>query len=401
MPHKDAGSEKLEALYAGAVAAARERRLDEAIRRLQQVLTLRSGVSEHLAAKCRRELGACYAEMGLLDEAIAELRAVVAADPADVQAGCQLASLYGRCGRHQEAIAEFRALLQRAPRSSEARSALCMCYIEQGDYQRAVETARHALKLDPASATARVDLAVALKHQGSLDEANAALDEVQGELPADPDRLCEMAEIRMSEGRLAQATAILHRALEVAPYHEAAIEMLAEAYVHLDDCPKAIETCQRSRRAGAARIPILDIMILASERSGELDAWLQYATELVQLCPMDAYAHYRLGVACQRRGDYPAAMERYGLAADLAGDDQQVAQSAEEAIEALDSIQQQQILALAGSNPVFRLQLQRDLEAALRDHGFRLTDEGMHLLASLDIEDLSRGPGPVRGGTVH
>lgn len=401
MAHKDTGTQKLEALYAGAVAAARDRRLDEAIRGFQQVLTLPGGVSGHLAADCRRELGVCYAEKGLLDKAIAELQAAIAMDPGDVRAGCQLGGLYDRCGRRKEAIAQFRALLRRAPACVEARSALCMCYIEQGDYQRAARTARHALKLDPGCSSARVDLAVALRHQRLLHEANAALDELQGQWPPDATRLCELAEIRILEGRLEEGAAALRRALGAQPRHERAIEMLAEAYVLQDECQKAIETCKLSRRRGTERIPILDVLIIASERLGDADDCLAYAGELVQLCPLDAYAHYRLAAALQRQGDFPAAMERYALAADLAGEDEQVAQSAEEAIEALDSIQQQQIVALAASNGVFRLQLKRDPERALREHGFQLTEEGLNRLTSVDIEELPQVPGRGHPGMSH
>lgn len=388
-------------MYAGALAAVRERRLDEAIQRLEQVLTLPGGVSDSLVANCRRELGLCYAEKGMLDRAIAELKAALAADPGDVRAGCHLASIYDRCGRRQEAIAECQALLQRAPACAEARSALWTYYIEQGDYQRAAETARRALRSDPECAAAHIDLAVALKHQGLLDEANAVLDQIAGKLPPQAGRLCELAEMRLLAGRLGDAMAALRRALEVDPHHEVAIEMLAETCLLADDCQQAIEVCQGSRRRGAERVPILDILVAACERLGDTDLWLGYARELVQLCPMDAYAHYRLGAALQHRGDYPAAMERYALAADLAAGDEQVAQSAAEAIETLDTIQQQQILALAASNSVFRLRLARDPERALREHGFQLTEEGLHLLMSVDMDELSRVPGSGHPGGSH
>ncbi len=401
MPDQSLRVRELRSLYSNVVAAAREQRLDDAIRGFRRLLRLAGDEAPDLASDCRANLGACYLAKGMVDEAIVELRRATELSPANLSAGCALAELYDQCGRRAEAIAQFEALLRRAPGHHEARCGLWRCYVGGGEYDNAIGVCRAALQVDPTDPLARADLAIALYLSGRSAEAAAVVDEAGTDLPRDADRLCDLAEIMLAEGRPEDGARLLAMTVELDPAHENGILRLAEARVMLGDYDDAVRLCRTSQRQGAQRIPVLDVLLLACERKGDGDACVEYASELARLAPLDPYAHYRLANAWQRLGNYIEAMQRYALAAELAAADDELRESAYEAMEALDSIQQHQVVALASNDIAFRLALKRDPAEALERHGFRLTEVGMHLLASLEIDDLPGAAGRSDRRTSH
>lgn len=412
MARKCVPARKLRLLYHDAVSAARESRLDDAISQFREILRFvadgtpgaelsiplpadRDGVvdSRSLTVACRANLGLCYVQKGMLDEAAAELEEVVALEPGDWRTACALGRLYERRGDCGRAIRHFRSALATMPDCVEAQGGLARCYVDAGDPDQAIEASRAALKLDPGCVEARVSLAMALKQQGRADEALQIIREATSLPTDDVEFLYELADLWTSQGELAEAARTLEHALEIRPDFEPAIQMLAETYLVLGDAERALRTGARSQEEGAGRIPALDIMIIAAERLGDIDAALRHATELVDLAPMDAYVHFRLATVLQRHGDYANAMSRYALAMELAGGDEHVRGPAEDAIETLDSIQLHQIVALAASSLVFRANLKRDAEGTLEQYGFRLTDGALAMLASLDLDELPQVAG--------
>ncbi|MGD8238582.1 MAG: tetratricopeptide repeat protein [Armatimonadota bacterium] len=423
MRGKSVSLRELEALYEHAVCAAQEERTDEAIRRFNSLLRMtarrksagpdtrgrsatrqrRRGFRSHrsLVAACLVNLATCHAEKGNFAEAIDQLRAALKLEPRNREAACQLGHTYERTGESAKAMQQFRDVLRVAPECAEAHAGLSRCHLHGGEYARAIQACRAALELSPDCAAARVDLAIALKRCGCVDEAIEAAEGLSDELPHDPAPVHELAELWMSADRPAEAIRTLEPMLAEGQHHEPAVTTLAEAYLALGEHRRAIEACKRSRAAGADRVPVLDLMVMAYEHVGDIPNALVTVTELVQATPLDAHAHFRMGTILQRSGDFSNAMARYAMAAELSPESDQVREAAEEAIETLDAIQLQQIVALASANVVFRAKLDRDMEGTLRDYGFRITDAAMGMLGSLDMDDLAPVAGHVDRRMSH
>ncbi|MFQ5811003.1 MAG: tetratricopeptide repeat protein, partial [Armatimonadota bacterium] len=308
---------------------------------------------------------------------------------------------YERTGESAKAMQQFREVLRVAPECAEAHAGLSRCHIHGGEYGRAIHECRVALELSPDCPEARVDLAIALKRSGRVDEALREAEGLSGELAHGPARVHELAELWMSTDRPAEAIRALAPMLAEGQHYEPAIKTLAEAHLALGEHRKAVEACKRSRAAGTERVPILDLMVMAYEHIGDIPNALVNVTELVQATPLDAHAHFRMGTILQRSGDFSNAMARYAMAAELSAENDQVREAAEEAIETLDAIQLQQIVALASANVVFRAKLDRDMEGTLRDYGFRITDAAIGMLGSLDMDDLAPATGHVDRRMSH
>jgi hypothetical protein len=101
----------------------------------------------------------------------------------------------------------------------------------------------------------------------------------------------------------------------------------------------------------------------------------------VEAAPLDTYAHYKLAMIEQRLGNYPGAVERLYIAANVAEPDDDMAFAAREALRALDAMQLQQVLALLEVDLEFRLSLRSHAESALRERGFVLSPGALrHLM---------------------
>lgn len=418
----------LEALYYHAVSAAQEERTDEAIRRfnsLRRMMARRrfSPMEERaragggrsaarpgrrrfrshrtLAAACRMNLATCYAEKGMLKEATAHLEAALKMDPHNCEAACQLGYAYERSGESAKAIQLFNAALRSVPDCAEAHAGLSRCHLAGGQYTQAMRECETALRLSPHCCSARADLAIALRRRGRMEEALRIAEPLREGLPDDPVRVHELADLWLAADQPENAVQALEWIRTPDTYYEPAVKTLAEAYVALGEYERAVETCATSRATGAGRIPILDLMLIAWERLGDLPNALACATELVQAAPLDAHAHFRLGTILQRVGDFKNAMARHAMAMELAAVNDAVRESAEEAVETLDAIQLQQIVALASANVVFRAKLGRDVEATLREYDFRLTDAAIGMLDSMDMDDLAPASGHVDRRMSH
>jgi len=420
---KTASLRDLEALYHDAVCAVQQDRTDEAIRRFKSLLRLtarrrfappmervrsvtrlrRRRLRSHraLAAACRSNLATCYAEKGMLAEAVAELEAALRLQPQNRQTACQLGHTYEQAGESAKAMQQFRAVLRETPECAEAHVGLCRCHLQGRQYARAISECEAALRISPDCSSAQADRAIALRRCGRVDEALRAAEGLTGKLPSDPARVYELAELWLTAERPAKVVAALEPIIGGSGHYEPAVRTLAEAHLALGEHRKAVETCAKSRATGADRIPILDLMVMGYEHIDDIPNALVCITELVQAAPLDAYGHFRMGTILQRGADFSNAMARYAMAAELAGDHDHVREEAEEAIETLDAIQLQQIVALASANVVFRAKLAREIEETLREYGFRVTDAAVGMLGSLDMDDLAPAAGHLDRRMSH
>jgi tetratricopeptide (TPR) repeat protein len=346
-------------------------------------------------------LATCYTEKGMLPEAVAQLKAALRLQPGNREAACRLGCTYEWIGEWAKATRQFRAVLRTSPRCAEAHAGLSRCHLHGGRYAHAVRECEIALRICPDCTSARADLVIALKRSGRVDEALQAAEGLAGELPPDAKRVHELAELWLTADQPAKTVGALAPLLAPGEHHEPAIRTLAEAYLALGQHKEALAVCRRSRATGADRVPILDLMVVAYEHMGDIPNALVAVTELVQATPLDGHAHFRMGSILQRSGDFSTAMARYAMAAELSAQHDQVREAAEQAIETLDAIQLQQIVALASANVVFRAKLARDIEDTLRDYGFRITDAAMSMLGSLDMDDLAPATGHVDRRMSH
>lgn len=123
------------------VAARQQRRLDEALRELQQAVGVDPGSSTaHL------ELGRAYEEAGRLAEAVQEYHAAVQADPKNLAAQLRLGQGYNAQQQYALAVPAFQAVLAENPDRAEAYAGLGVAYVHQGQREEARKAFEMAIR---------------------------------------------------------------------------------------------------------------------------------------------------------------------------------------------------------------------------------------------------------------
>lgn len=141
-------------------------RLDDAIHEYGIALHLDPSLSE-----THNDLGVAYAKQGRLDDAIRAYAVALRLSPNDPSIHYNFGNAYLRQGRVDEAISEYRIALQRDPEFPDIHNNLGNAYFQQGEFEEAVSEYRVALKLDPENPDIHTNLGAVYAKQGRLEAA--------------------------------------------------------------------------------------------------------------------------------------------------------------------------------------------------------------------------------------
>jgi len=147
---------------------------------------------------------------------------------------------------------------------------------------------------------------------------------------------------------------------------------------------RAVQMCDKVLTTSPYNVSVLALLAVAREHAGDIRGARKAALRWVSTAPLDCHAHYRLAAIEQRLQNYPAARERFELAADLAAPGGDVARAAGESLLALDSLQLQQVAALREVDMAFRVGLRLAPHQALVERGFDLDDDVVRRLARVE-----------------
>ena len=174
-------------------------RVNEAIRELKEILALDPGSAEgHLL------LGIAYRTQGspeLVGEAVAELRQALALNSSFVPARFYLAHIYLDLGRAERAREELEAARAQAPGNPQFLALLGEAERQLKNPRRSLELNRQALQIDESFAEARYYLGLALYDLGQRDEAINELERVVQSGPKVVDAYLSLGTVYLEAGR--------------------------------------------------------------------------------------------------------------------------------------------------------------------------------------------------------
>jgi tetratricopeptide (TPR) repeat protein len=273
--------------------------------------------------------------------------------------------------------------------------------LAEGRVEEAVMLGEEAVGAAPRYVRAIAALVMALKRAGRDDEARRVLDEVPADLAGSPTDLLAIADLCLREGAQATAQEMLRSALEADPTREHVAELLAGMYYAEGDLAGVVAVCEPFRMRGCATPTLLRFLCAAYEKLGDLPEAIDCGRLYAEAAPLDPAGHYHLATLEHRTGNAREALERYYLALELSGGDAELEMSASEGIQALDALQLRQIASIVAADPTFRIEIDRDPQAALDERGFALSDECLAVLANLDLDAMGRGGSGGSGPLYH
>jgi tetratricopeptide (TPR) repeat protein len=167
---------------------------------------LRQGSTVHLLR------GRVAFRFGRYQDAAAEFRKAVAAQPDSVPARINLAAALAEAGDRNGAKEQLREVLKLAPANGTAHFNLGTLMALEGETAGAVVHLQEAVRIDPGDGAARVALAQELEKDGRLDEALSQYEKAVGLLPQDEQGWLGEAGLLVRLGRFKPAKDVLESA---------------------------------------------------------------------------------------------------------------------------------------------------------------------------------------------
>lgn len=285
-----------------------------------------TAISQHEEfGEAHYNLGLLLAQLGRLDEGIAELRKAIAYSPKNGDGYNALAlALMDR--KIDESIDLLRKAIELKPGFVEAEFNLALAYHRRYGTEREIVQLGRVLAIDPHNIVARNVLTRRLEETGKFDEALKMALETVRIAP-------ESAEARLFAGKGLLKSGDISGAVEQLEAAILADPSLVEAHHHLavalrklgreEDASKEFEKAETLREAQHSSIAanIQMSQVNAKLDAGDAEGAISILRQVIQAKPQWADARITLGRILLMRGDAGGASEQFAEAVRLAPDD--------------------------------------------------------------------------------
>ncbi len=196
----------------------RQGRADQAVRLVTEGMErmereLPPGEREMHRTGLRYNRAQVYLMVGRLEDALADLDAVIERDPYFPDHYFNRGNVLRRLGRTEEAIADYGHALRLSPPFPEVYYNRAEAQMDLGRLSGALADFQRVLELDPTMVDARINIAGILADLDRSDQAAAEVDAGLGIAPANPHLLTLRASLLAERGQLNEARAAVSAAL--------------------------------------------------------------------------------------------------------------------------------------------------------------------------------------------
>ena len=272
-------------------------------------------------ADAHHNLGLVLAQLGRIDECIAEFRGAISADPTDPRFYNSLAlTLVER--NVDEAIQLYQKAIELKPQFVEANFNLALAFRRKWGTEREVEQLKKVIALDPDHLIARNTLTRRYEELGQYDEVGRLAEGTLKTHPESAEAHYFAAKAMLKRGSVAEGLFHLQQAVRLAPdlseahYHLALILRKQGKRAEADvEFAKAEALREKQHRDIAASIQMSNAQL--SFDRGDIDEAITALREVVTAQPEWPDAHWRLGFAQLRRGQLDSAAQSFRNALDL------------------------------------------------------------------------------------
>jgi tetratricopeptide (TPR) repeat protein len=283
--HLDPGN--FEAGFNLGAACLAQDKIDEGETAFRRLLDLE--LESEVAARVHDRLAAIHIMKGENDQAVRELKALLAAESDNASARYNLGLAYRSLGRVEEAQVEFEAALRLEPEDMMAIMQLGELHVERGDPASARYYFERAVELDAANQDALRQLAGIQLETGDLASAEEWLMTILASNPRDAWALWSLGRVYYETRRFDLAAQVYGHMTELSPTASRLWFVLAETLVQMGgSAPEAITALERGLSLDpsylAGHVTLGDLYVLTGDLSGALR---QFETAL-QLGPEDA-----------------------------------------------------------------------------------------------------------------
>ena len=274
------------------------------------------------SAQAHMLLGLAYRTKGstdLMGEAAGELRQAAEIDPTLIPARVYLAHLYLDLGRPERAGEELQTAIAQMPGQPQLQALLGECQRQLGKPDAALELTSQALKTSPSLAEARYYQGLALYDLKRRDEAIQAFEEVLKGGGTRSEVYASLGNAYLDAGRLDEAVKSLTAGVMLEPSRADLLIQLAHAYRLKGQLTQAETWLTRARTlvpetavSGADQLTARDLSFeegLVRLKLGQLDAAARNLRKSVDVDPNYGPGYRYLAEVYLRQGLYTRALD--------------------------------------------------------------------------------------------
>jgi tetratricopeptide (TPR) repeat protein len=271
-------------------------------------------------ARRYEELAGIGNRSDLVERAIAEYKAAMAADPDSLFLRTQLAELYYRVSRVGDAIHEAEAVLQTNPNQVDAHRLLASIYLHslgeneasssEATLHKAIEQFEAVTRLDPTD----VDSFIALGRLYRLTNQNVKAEETfkkaLGTDPGSKASLSYLAQLYLDQGQYSDAIETLQK-IPAADMDPAALVMLGQAYMENRDYARAVAVYQQALEQDPDSQELERYYAEALMASGKTQEARAQLEKILKADPNDGATLLRLGHLDRVEGRFDKARQEF------------------------------------------------------------------------------------------
>lgn len=209
---------------------------------------------------------------GEVESALAELEALVAADPENPVFRGELAKAFRRKGEMAKAVPLYRQAAEDAPEDPDAWYNLATALQEAGRAAEAREAIRRAMHLDPARPEAHNTLGIVLLAEGKPEEARQEFELAVAIDPRNATAFNNLGNVLRGLGRIAEAESAYQKAAALAPRYAEPLNGLGTLEVERDRPAAALSYFDRALQLAPDYHEIRLNRGIAHELAGEAEA---------------------------------------------------------------------------------------------------------------------------------
>jgi tetratricopeptide (TPR) repeat protein len=270
------------------------------------------------------------------DEALAEYKAALKADPTSTYLATSLAQLYARLGNVQQAVSEAQDIVNHEPNNIEARRLLGHIYLRSiGDAQGAptkdsvamlhlaIEQFEQIVRIDPSSVEDRLLLGRLYRLDGQNGKAEAEFREAVKLQPSSEEAVTTLALLFDEEGDPGRALDILQSVPE--PERTARIDsVLGYTYEQKKDYAHAVEFYRKATQLDADDLDAVRGLAENLLNSNQTEAALEQYKKIAAADPQDAQTLLHMAEIYRIDGQFEKSLETLNKAQAVAPDSMEI-----------------------------------------------------------------------------
>jgi tetratricopeptide (TPR) repeat protein len=316
-----------------------------------------------------------------LDLAIADLKALAAANPQDVIAHYNLGIAYRAKGDIANAQSELKKSVGLREKYLPALFALAEIALDGRDYAGAIRLSGEILAADPDNLNARILRAAALGGNQSYDQARRELNTLSREHPGSEEIELRLAALNVAEKKYPDAEALYRRFYQSGSSDLRPFEGLLELYLIQHQPQRAQALLDDEIKRSPNSRPVHFLLASAAIKEGKLDVAREQYEWIRAVDPNSLEVYESLGALYQLQGRTKEAIESYKKASQLAPNDARILGSI--------AILQTNVGATKDAIATLEKQLARDPgnPSAMNNLAYNLAENGSDLDRALNLAE--------------